>query len=47
MVENEILLPGDSETVSPVFFVSKKQGADKTAVSGRLVFDYRRLNEKN
>ena len=28
------------------FFVTKKQNKDKTAVSGRLVFDYRRLNEK-
>ena len=46
MVENEILSPGDSDTVSLVFFVTKKQNKDKTAVSGRLVFDYRRLNEK-
>ena len=42
MVENEILSPRDSDTVSPVFFVTKKQSKDKTAVSGRLVFDYRR-----
>ena len=46
MVENEILSPGDSDTVSLVFFVTKKQNKDKTAVSGRLVFDYSRLNEK-
>ena len=46
MVENEILSPGDSDTVSPVYFVTKKQNKDKTAVSGRLVFDYCRLNEK-
>jgi hypothetical protein len=46
MVENNILVSGDSSTVSPVFFVSKKAGANETAEKGRLVFDYRKLNNQ-
>ena len=46
MVNNKILLPGDSNCVSPVFFVSKKIGDGENAEKGRLVFDYRKLNEK-
>ena len=46
MVKNKILLPGDTDTVSPVFFVTKKPSPGKTASLGRLVFDYRKLNDK-
>ena len=46
MVKNKILLPGDTNTVSPVFFVTKKPSPGKTASLGRLVFDYRKLNDK-
>ena len=46
MVKNKILLPGDTNTVSPVFFVTKKPSPGKTASLGWLVFDYRKLNDK-
>jgi Reverse transcriptase (RNA-dependent DNA polymerase) len=44
MVEQDILEPGDSPFVSPVFYVLKKVNRDATAAEGRLVFDYRKLN---
>ena len=39
-----VIKKGDSPFVSPAFFVLKKPGEGKTASTGRLVFDYRRLN---
>jgi len=44
MVDNKVLEPGDSNYVTPVFFVLKKAGENKTACKGRLCFDYRKLN---
>jgi hypothetical protein len=44
MCEQGILAPGDSSTVSPVFFVGKKANEGHTAELGRLVYDYRALN---
>jgi hypothetical protein len=43
-VKQKVLLPGDSEYVSPCFFVTKKPGTGKTASKGRLCYDYRKLN---
>ena len=42
MVNNGILEIGDSELVSPLFFVMKKAGEAKTACKGRLCIDYRK-----
>jgi hypothetical protein len=40
-----VLKEGDSEFVSPCFFVLKKHSEGATASCGRLVFDYRKLNK--
>ena len=45
LIESKVLEKGDSAYVSPVFFVSKKFGDNKEALGGRLVIDYRRLNQ--
>ena len=44
MVNRGLLIKGDSSYCSPVFFVSKKPGPNKTAAEARLCFDYRKLN---
>jgi hypothetical protein len=44
LVTNNVLKSGDSEYVSPCFFVTKKQNDTETAQRGRLCFDYRKLN---
>jgi hypothetical protein len=44
LIKNNVLVPGDSEFVSPCFFVTKKQNESETAQRGRLCFDYRKLN---
>jgi hypothetical protein len=44
LCDDEILKPGDSNFVSPVFYVMKKMGEAKTAHKGRLCFDYCRIN---
>ena len=44
MIDNKILEPGDSNYVTPVFFVLKKAAESKTSCKGRLCFDYRKLN---
>ena len=46
MIKQGIIEPGDSSTVSPVFFVSKKPSDGNDAVLGQLVYDYRNLNAK-
>ena len=43
LVNCHVLSPGDSEYVSPCFYVLKKPDGTKAA-KGRLCFDYRRLN---
>jgi hypothetical protein len=42
LVKQKVLVPGDSEYVSPCFFVTKKPGQGKTASKGRLCYDYRK-----
>jgi hypothetical protein len=44
MCKRGILKPSDSPYCSPCFIINKKIDAGKTANSGRLVVDYRRLN---
>jgi hypothetical protein len=44
LVKNKVLEEGDSNFTSPVFFVIKKPGEGKTASTGRLCYDYRKLN---
>ncbi len=39
-----VLVKGDSEFTSPVFYVLKKASGTKTASKGRLRYDYRKLN---
>ena len=45
MVKNGVLEPGDSEFLSPVFFVTKKASDDTTVRKARVVFDYRKINK--
>jgi hypothetical protein len=45
LVKSGVLKEGDSPYVSPVFFVLKKQNEGASASCGRLVYDYRKLNE--
>ncbi len=44
LVDKKVLEPGDSEFLSPCFFVTKKPGEGKSASKGRLCYDYRRIN---
>ncbi len=44
LVDKKVLEPGDSEFLSPCFFVTKKPGAGSTAFKGRLCYDYRKIN---
>ena len=44
MVKLGLLMPTDSEFLSPIFYVLKKAGANKTAQRGRLCFNFRKLN---
>ena len=39
MVKNGVLEPGDSEFLSPVFFVTKKASDDTSVRKARVVFD--------
>jgi hypothetical protein len=43
MVQNKVLIPGDSYFVSPIFFVKKGASGDQTASKGWL-YDDRKLN---
>ena len=45
LVKNSVLEPGDSEFLSPVFFVTKKASDDTTVRKARVVFDYRKINK--
>jgi hypothetical protein len=45
LVKSGVLKEGDSAYMSPVFFVLKKQNEGASASCGRLVYDYRKLNE--
>jgi Reverse transcriptase (RNA-dependent DNA polymerase)/RNase H-like domain found in reverse transcriptase/Integrase zinc binding domain/Integrase core domain len=44
LISNKVLEPGDSDYISPCFFVTKRPSEGKTASKGRLCYDYRRLN---
>ena len=45
MVKNGVLEPGDSEFLSPVFFVTKQASEDTTVRKARVVFVYRKINK--
>jgi hypothetical protein len=44
LIQAGILVRGDSEFTSPAFFVTKKPSDGSDAITGRLCYDYRKLN---
>ena len=45
MVKHGVLEHGDSEFLSPVFFVTKKASDDTIVRKARVVFNYRKINK--